>query len=147
MHTIEEINSNPIFQPPAEMLEYFEFFEIDCDELDFPNLIKEHPTATIINQHLDYINDRRSVIAKHRYILVEVNGYTMTVSDFYTKKINAVVKWFRLGKYKKLSKQKLVDYVNGMGYTEGWVKRRTKQTLWHDCLNLLKTDKLKDYLG
>tara|TARA_R110001592_G_scaffold159362_1_gene390679 strand:- start:291 stop:806 length:516 start_codon:yes stop_codon:yes gene_type:complete len=38
MHSITEINTNPIFQPPAEILEYFEYFEIDCDELEFPNL-------------------------------------------------------------------------------------------------------------
>ena len=25
-----------------------DFYEIDCDELDFPNLMKEHPTATMI---------------------------------------------------------------------------------------------------
>ena len=59
MHSIQEINSDPIFQPPAEMLEYFEYFEIDCDELDFPNLIKEPPTTTINslpNEILERIN-------------------------------------------------------------------------------------------
>ena len=39
MYSITELNTNPIFTPPDFLLNpVYNFFEIDCDDLDFPNL-------------------------------------------------------------------------------------------------------------
>ena len=44
-----------------------EFYEIDCDDLDFPNLMKEHPTATMI----------KNIDMKKEFIKVRKNRHTL----------------------------------------------------------------------
>ena len=44
-----------------------DFYEIDCDELVFPNLMKEHPTATMI----------KNIDMKKEFIKVRKNRHTL----------------------------------------------------------------------
>lgn len=54
MYSITELNTNPIFTPPDFLLNpEYNFFEIDCDDLEFPNLMKEHPTAKMLKEFIE----------------------------------------------------------------------------------------------
>ena len=63
-NNLPEINWDELNTPEATAeLGLTEFFEIDCDELEFPFLIKEHPTATLIkniDMKKEYLRTRKN---------------------------------------------------------------------------------------
>ena len=118
MHTIEEINSNPIFQPPAEMLEYFEFFDIDCDELEFPNLIIEETTS---KETVKYIKNNLKIhhtyktVSKNEKLKKLLDEFENECYDEYTK-LSLVFwgsnksKWYGIRENKIRLKEVIIEY-------------------------------------
>ena len=118
MHTIEEINSNPIFQPPAEMLEYFEFFDIDCDELEFPNLIIEETTS---KETVKYIKNNLKIhhtyktVSKNKRLKKLLDEFENECYDEYTK-LSLVFwgsnksKWYGIRENKIRLKEVIIEY-------------------------------------